>query len=105
MNADQIMGLLRQFLPIVGGIAVALGWISPDAVAAYTAKILSVAGPITILIGIVWSWFANKPTSVAASMGANPSTTVTPAANGTATITIKDPEMAKAALSADKASG
>jgi hypothetical protein len=100
MNQDQIMGLLRQFLPIIGGIAVTLGWISPEAVASLTAKILAISGPVVVIVGLVWSWIANKPTSVAASMGASPGTTVTPAANGTATVTIVDKDMAQAALQA-----
>lgn len=98
MNQDQIMGLLRQFLPIVGGIATSLGWIAPDKVASLTALILSIAGPLVMLGGIVWAFIANKPTSVAASIGASPGTSVTPAANGTATVTIMDKDMAQAAL-------
>lgn len=103
MTQDQIMGLLRQLLPVLGGIAVALGWISPETVASLTAKILAIAGPLAVLAGVVWSWVANKPTSVAASMGANTSTVVTPAANGTATVTLMDPDMARAAIDAQKA--
>ena len=98
MNQDQIMGLLRQVLPIIGGIATALGWLSPDKVASLTATILAIAGPAAMLVGVVWSLIANKQTSIAASLGANPNTAVTAAPGGGATVTIKDPEMAKAAL-------
>lgn len=102
MTQDQIMGLLRQVLQIAGTLATSLGFLAPDVVAHWTAVILQVAGPIAMLVGIVWNLIANKQTSIAASIGANPATTVKPAGDGSAVVTIKDPEMAKAALQADK---
>ena len=33
MTQDQLMGLLRQVLPILGTLATAFGWLTPDKVA------------------------------------------------------------------------
>ena len=98
MTQDQLMGLLRQVLPILGTLATAFGWLTPDKVASLTANILAIAGPAVTIIGIVWAWIANSKASIAASIGASPGTTVTPNTNGTATVIIKDPVMAKAAI-------
>lgn len=103
MSQDQIMGLLRQILPIIGGIATALGWISPEKVASLTATILSIAGPVIALAGIVWALVANSKSSIAASIGAMAETRVTPTAGGTATVVITDPALAKAAVAANNA--
>lgn len=100
MSNDQLMGLLRQGLQIGGTLAVAFGFLTPDKVASLTATILQIAGPIMMLSGIIWNLIANKQTSIAASIGANPTTSVVPAANGAATVTLTDPAMARAALNA-----
>lgn len=99
------MGLLRQALAIGGTLATTFGWLTPDKVAGLTQTVLSVAGPLAMVAGLIWNLIANKQTSIAASLGANPSTTVTPAANGTATVTIIDKDMAQAALSAQAKTG
>ena len=98
MTQDQLMGLLRQVLPILGTLATAFGWLTPDKVASLTANILAIAGPLVTLARMVWAWIATSKTSIAASIGASSGTVVTPAANGTATVIIKDPVMAKAAI-------
>jgi hypothetical protein len=103
MSQDQIMGLLRQVLPILGGIAIARGWLMPASVASLTNTVLSVVGPVFVIAGVVWSLISNKQTSIAASIGANPNTVVTPSGGGTVTVSIADPAMAKAALDAQRA--
>ena len=93
---DQVMGLLRQLLPLLGGIAVGLGWLTKDEVAGYSALILQSVGPIMIIIGWVLSMIANSKTSILKSAAAMPETRVV--ANGaTTTITIHDPDLAQAA--------
>ncbi|HUP80487.1 MAG TPA: hypothetical protein VM260_18205 [Pirellula sp.] len=64
MTADQIMGLLRQVLPVLGALAVSFGWIAPDKVAPITANILAVAGPAMMLGGTIWAILANSKTSI-----------------------------------------
>lgn len=103
MTNDQIMGLVRQGLAILGTLATAFGWITPDKVASITATVLSIAGPLLMVAGLVWNVIANKQTSIAASLGANDNTTVKANSTGGATVTINDPAMAQAAITANKA--
>jgi len=64
MTTDQIMGVLRQILPILGGLATGLGWLTVDQVTGYTQIILQIAGPAVSLVGIIWSLKANSKTSI-----------------------------------------
>lgn len=52
MNPDQVVGTIRQFLPFVSGIALALGLTWFDGVA---SAVLNVIGPVTALVSLVWS--------------------------------------------------
>ena len=63
-SVDQYMGLLRQAIPALGGLAVALGWISPEHMNATVINILAVAGPAMLFIGFVWSLVANSQFSI-----------------------------------------
>jgi hypothetical protein len=69
----------------------------------------TVVNDIIILIGTIAPVYAavkgilsSSKTGQAAAIGANSSTIVQPAAGGKATVTINDPDMAKAALDAQK---
>lgn len=105
MTQDQMMGLLRQILTVAGTLATAFGWMTPDKVAYWTGLILQIAGPLALVAGAVWTIIANSKASIASSIGANPGTTVTSNTNGTATVVIKDPVMAKAAIEGQSAVG
>jgi len=72
MTTDQIMGLIRQVLPVIGGIAVALGWFTPDQVATLTQKVLAIAGPGLVFAGVIWSLFANSKAAILTSAGNMP---------------------------------
>lgn len=85
MSNDQITGQLRQLLPILGSIAVALGWIAPDKASAIVTNILAVVGPLMVLGGIIWTGFANTEKALVQSAAAVPGTVV-----------ITTPELAKA---------
>jgi hypothetical protein len=63
-KVDLYMGLIRQALPALGGLAVALGWISPEHMNSLTGQILAITGPALIAIGVVWSLVANSAFSV-----------------------------------------
>lgn len=83
--------------------------ISLDQVKAIIAALGTVANDIIILVAMIGPIYASikgvassSQTGQGASIGANPSTIVQPAANGTATVTITDPAMASAALTAQK---
>lgn len=76
MSNDQIAGQLRQILPILGSMAVALGWISPEKANAVVTNILAIVGPLMILGGIVWTAFANTEKALVQSAAAIPGTVV-----------------------------
>lgn len=63
MNPEQVMGMIRQFLPFVSGIATALGLTWFDGV---VAAILSTVGPVGALISLVWSLVNKKEASILA---------------------------------------
>lgn len=72
MSQDQLMGLLRQLLPLIGGLFVGLGWISPTFLSHATEIILQVAGPLSIIVGVIWSAIANSKASILTSAAKMP---------------------------------
>lgn len=54
MNATQIHDVAKQGLMILGTIATTFGWLTPDKVAGYTATILSILGPISMIAAVIW---------------------------------------------------
>ena len=63
ITQDQLMGLLRQLLPVLGGLALAFG-VSQATVNYWINVIFQIAGPLSIIAGIVWSLIANNKTSI-----------------------------------------
>lgn len=55
MSQEQLLGLLRQVLPIVGTLLVSLGFMKPETFSAWTATIMTIAGPLMIIWSAVWS--------------------------------------------------
>lgn len=55
MNQEQVMGLIRQVLPIVGTLATAAGLGSPEQIGDLTEKVLAAAGPVLVLGSMAWS--------------------------------------------------
>lgn len=83
---------------------------SLDQVKAVIAAFGTLANDVIILIAAIAPIYAtirgvssSSPTGQAASIGANLATDVKPGPGGTATVTITDPTMAKAALDAQRA--
>jgi len=72
MNQEQVLGLLRQILPVFGGIAVTLGWLTSDQVAAGTATALQIAGPLMIVGSTIWSLFSKTKASLVSTVAAMP---------------------------------
>ncbi len=69
MTSDQLLGILRAILGAVGGFVLGKGWFNAETWAWITGGILTV-GPA------VWSWFTNRPSSMAASVQALPGVNV-----------------------------
>ena len=95
MTSDQFMGLVRQAIPLIGGIAVAMGWLTTGQVARTTEIVLQIGGPLFVLWGIIWSYVANSKESIVQSVAAMPETTV----EGNM-VRINDPRLATAARKA-----
>mgnify|MGYP001612760081 FL=1 len=55
MSQEQVLGQLRQILPVIGTILVSLGVMKPETVGNLTSTILVIAGPIMIIVSSVWS--------------------------------------------------
>lgn len=72
MSNEQIIGLIRQILPVFGGIAVTLGWFTSDQVSAATATILQIAGPVLIVVSSIWSLLSKTKASLVATVAAMP---------------------------------
>lgn len=66
MTADQVNGLLRQILPILGTVLTALGVKSATA-NAVVDLIMTIAGPAMLVGGAVWAFVANSRKSIMAS--------------------------------------
>jgi hypothetical protein len=99
-TVNQYMGLLRQALPALGGIAVALGFVSPEHMNAQVQQILAAVGPILLFIGFVWSMIANNKSSI---MKAAAGLSETTASTDGKTITVDDAWLAS--VVAKKANG
>lgn len=67
MTQDQVMGVLRWFLPFIGGIAVGKGWLTTEQVKDITTIALQFVGPVFAAAGVVWSIKANSKQSIIAS--------------------------------------
>lgn len=60
MTSDQIGGLVRTLLGILGGFILAKGWINAETWAWIVGGAASAAPAI-------WSWVSNRPAAIAAS--------------------------------------
>jgi hypothetical protein len=87
VTSDQITGILRAILAAVGGFILAKGWISAEMWNWIVGGLLTIAPA-------VWSWFSNRPASIAASAQSISGVTVTTSPAATADV--------KAAVSAAK---
>lgn len=67
MTQDQVMGIVRQILPFIGGLAVGKGWLTTSQAAELTTLILQIAGPIFIVVSSIWAYKANSKSSIITS--------------------------------------
>jgi hypothetical protein len=100
---DQLMGLVRQVLPVIGGILVALGWLPETFIAAIKANMESILAAISALWvagGAIWAAWANSKTSIVQSVAQMPESKVTPVNGGGVRIDIPNQNLANAAIQA-----
>lgn len=72
MTQDQFMGLLRQVLPFLGGLAVGKGWLTAAEFADLSTLVLQIAGPIILVGSSIWAFAANSKKSILTSVGQMP---------------------------------
>ncbi len=77
MTADQLNGLLRQVLPILGTILAVFGMSSATA-NGIVNLLMSISGPLIAVGSAVWAFVANSRSSIMAS-AAKPVDAMTPA--------------------------
>lgn len=72
MSNEQWLGLLRTMLPAIGMLLTGMGLMKPGDVAAWTDKIMIVAGPVLTAISAVWTLIKNSKTNIVATAAAIP---------------------------------
>lgn len=72
MTHDQWMGIIRQILPMIGGLMVALGWMTTDQMNSLVQVIMQIAGPIVTIAGVIWAAIANSKKSILQSAAQMP---------------------------------
>jgi len=60
MTSDQVGGIIRAILSAIGGFVLAKGWVNAETWA-------WIVGGIATIGPTIWSWYTNKPASIAAS--------------------------------------
>ncbi len=66
MTNDQVMALIRQFMPIIGTVLTVFGLSSATA-NSIVNLVMSGAGPAMTLASLIWSFMANSRASIVAS--------------------------------------
>ena len=64
MNTEMIMTMVRQGLLIVGTLATTLGWLTPDQVGKVSAAVLSLAGPVLMLVSVAYGLYMKTQTNM-----------------------------------------
>lgn len=72
MSQEQILGLVRQILPVLGGVAVSFGWLTTNQVSDVTATLLQIAGPIMIVGSAIWSAINKTKANLVSTVAALP---------------------------------
>ncbi len=72
MNAEQIIGMIRQFLPFVAGIATILGWNKDGKFDTLVSTLLTAIGPIMLAASAIWSYFSKTDGALVSTAAAVP---------------------------------
>jgi uncharacterized membrane protein YphA (DoxX/SURF4 family) len=56
MNNEKTKGFVRHILTLIGGILIALGFLTADAAELLTTAVLEVVGGIMVIWGFIASW-------------------------------------------------
>lgn len=72
MSNEQWLAILRQMLPIIGGIAITFGWLTKDQVSDLSVAVLSAVGPMMVLGSAGWAVYMRKKSEIIKSAAALP---------------------------------
>lgn len=72
MSSEQVLVLVRQALPALGGIAITFGWLTKDQVSELTASMLGLSGPSMIFGSALWGLYVRRKAGILASAAAIP---------------------------------
>jgi hypothetical protein len=72
VNSEQVIGIIRQFLPFVGGIMTFLGWLQPGQFDALSSALLLAIGPTMALGSLVWSLISKTDANLVKSASVVP---------------------------------
>lgn len=72
MSNEQVFALIRQILPVLGGVAVGLGWLTQGQFDGGAAVVLQLMGPAMIIGSTIWSLVKNTKSSLVATVAAMP---------------------------------
>ncbi|HYV34101.1 MAG TPA: hypothetical protein VE988_00265 [Gemmataceae bacterium] len=72
MNPDQVIGVVRQFLPFVGGLVSMFGWLKAGEFEALSGAVVAAIGPVMLLGSAVWSVVSKTDANLVKSAAAVP---------------------------------
>jgi len=78
MTKEQIEGLIRQMMPVIGGIFMALGFMTADKWNTVMTVTFELMGPVLIIASTVWSVMSKTRTAILISAAGLMDTTGTP---------------------------
>lgn len=96
MNTEQIIGMIRQFLPFIAGVATILGWNKSGQFDALGAAVVAAIGPLMALGSLVWSMVSKTNANLVATAASVPGVstiTLTPNAAGAALAPVTPPNV------------
>ncbi len=72
MSNEQVFALIRQILPVLGGVAVGLGWLTQGQFDGAASIVLQLMGPVMIIASTVWSLVKNTKANLVSTVAAMP---------------------------------
>lgn len=60
MDTNQLQGIIRAIMAAFGGFILAKGWVNAETWA-------WIVGGVATLVPTIWTWFSNRPSTIAAA--------------------------------------
>lgn len=72
MNSEQVIGMIRQFLPFMAGVATILGWNKNGQFDSLVTAILATIGPLMAVGSLVWSMMSKTNAAIVSTAAKAP---------------------------------